>query len=137
MSGEKLTGCLAQMLRILSEEVEGNKKLAIRLAVPWQAYLADSMPAISAASDKPPRKKKATSKEPPALDPFMAFLEGGSVGLIKALENVEVQECKTIISHYALDPSRSYVRWRKKERLVEFIVQRVKAVANKGEVFKE
>lgn len=128
---------MAQILRILADEVEGNKRLATRLAAPWQAYLADSMPATAAASDKPARKKKAASKEPPALDPFMAFLEGGSVGLIKALEHVEVQECKTIISHYALDPSRSYVRWRKKERLVEFIVQRVKAIANKGEVFKE
>lgn len=137
MSDEKLTECLAQMLRILAEEVAGNKKLATRLAAPWQAYLAENISITSVPSDKPTRRKKATTKEPPALDPFMAFIEGGSVGLIKALENVEVQECKVIISHYALDPSRSYVRWRKKERLVELIVQRVKAVTNKGEVFKE
>lgn len=132
MSDERLSECMAQMLHILAEEVAGNKRLASRLSVPWQAYMNEKlMPAGQAAP-----KKKASIKEPPSVDPFKAFLEGGSVLLVKTLEDMDAAECKNIISHYALDPSRSYVRWRKKEKLVELIVQRVKAVVNKGEVFK-
>lgn len=133
MSDERLRDCIAQMLNILAEEVAGNKRLASRLAQPWQAFMEDMVKPV----DKIKPKKKALIKEPPSVDPFKAFLEGGSVLLIKTLEDIDAAECKNIISHYALDPSRSYVRWRKKDKLVELIVQRVKAVVSKGEVFKE
>jgi hypothetical protein len=124
---------MAQMLHILAEEVAQNKRLANRLAQPWLALMAEALK--SEQESKP--KKKASIKEPPSVDPFKAYLEGGSILLIKALEDIDAAECKTIISHFALDPSRSYVRWRKKEKLVELIIQRVKAVVSKGEVFKE
>lgn len=136
MSNEKVAESMAQMLHILADEVKGNKRLAKKLARPWQAYLAEAS-STEPAKTGPTKRKRTTDQMSPALDPFKFFYEGGSVSLIKALEDVEVPECKVIISHYALDPSRSYVRWRKKERFVEFIVQRVKAIANKGEVFKE
>ncbi len=57
--------------------------------------------------------------------------------MLKSLDNLDAAQCKNLISHYALDPSRSYVRLRRQDRLVELIVQRVKAVVNKGEVFND
>lgn len=133
MSDERLNKCMAEMLHIIAEEVAGNKRLASRLSVPWQAYIAE----LAVPADKPQRKKKAPVKEPPAIDPFKAFLEGGSILLLKSLDNLDAAQCKNLISHYALDPSRSYVRLRRQDRLVELIVQRVKAVVNKGEVFND
>lgn len=133
MSDERLNLCMAEMLHILAEEVAGNKRLASRLAQPWQAYMSEKL----VPGEKKPPKKKAPVKEPPAIDPFKAFLEGGSILLLKSLDVLDAPQCKNLISHYALDPSRSYVRLRRKDKLVELIVQRVKAVVNKGEVFND
>lgn len=133
MSDERLNLCMAEMLHILAEEVAGNKRLASRLAQPWQTYMSEMV----VPGEKKPPKKKAPIKEPPAIDPFKAFLEGGSILLLKSLDALDAAQCKNLISHYALDPSRSYVRLRRKDRLVELIVHRVKAVVNKGEVFSD
>ncbi len=133
MSAERLSQCMSEMLHILAEEVADNKRLASRLSVPWQAFMTE----LAVPEIKAPRKKKAPVKEPPAIDPFKTFLEGGSVLLLKSLDNLDAAQCKSLISHYALDPSRSYMRLRRQDKLVELIAQRVKAIVNKGEVFND
>ncbi|MDD4550431.1 MAG: hypothetical protein PHT79_11820 [Syntrophomonadaceae bacterium] len=58
------------------------------------------------------------------------------VGLYSALQPMEALVLKAVLSHFALDPTRSYTRWRKRERLAEFVVQRVKAMRSRGEAFE-
>ena len=100
---------MAQMLHILAEEVAQNKRLANRLAQPWLALMANLK---SEQESKP--KKKPQSRSRLRLIPSRLIWKG-SILLIKALEDIDAAECKTIISHFALDPSRSYVPGARKK----------------------
>lgn len=135
MSSSNFSSPLADIFRILADEVEANQTLARKLALPLKELLARE-----AAGAKPPtaktRKKSTAASVPQGFDPFQTYHETGSVGLYAELEKLDVPECKAVLGHFALDPSRSYSRLRKKEKLVDLIVQRVKAMTAKGEAFR-
>lgn len=135
MSADKLALHMAQFLRLLADEVENNKAMAKRLAAPLAEYLAAEGKKASAASSL--RSKKSTRELiPEDFDPFEIYYEKGSVGLYSALQPMDAQVLKAVLSYFALDPTRSYTRWRKQERLAEFVVQRVKAMSSRGEAFE-
>lgn len=133
MSAAKdLSICMADFLRLLAHEVENNQSLAKRLSLPFNEFLTGTRE--KAATPRPSRKTKVMIPE--GFDPFRHYYEQGSVGLYSYLQNMDSPTCKAILSHFGLDPSNSYTRWRKQEKLVDFIVQRVKAMATKGEAFE-
>ncbi|MGS0764523.1 hypothetical protein [Syntrophomonas curvata] len=131
MSSPDMTAALAGFLRLLAEEVEKNQALARRLSLPFQDWLNQPLEAKVST-----RKKTASSVQiPEDFDPFRIYHDHGSVGLYAVLQNYDAAQCKAILSYFALDPVRSYSRWRKQERLADFIVERVKAMSEKGRVF--
>lgn len=134
MASNDLTPVMADFLRVLADEVEKNHALAKRLSVPLADYI-NQLPDKSMTSARTPRKKPEKMPIPKGFDPFLIYYEQGSVGLMSALQAIDSATCKAILSHFALDPTRSYTRWRKKEKLADFIVERVKAMSNKGKVF--
>lgn len=135
MSADKPAFYMAQFLRLLADEVENNKAMAKRLAAPFKEYLEAEEKKASAV---PRSRNKKSIREliPDGFDPFQIYYEKGSVGLYSSLQPMDAQVLKAVLSHFALDPTRSYIRWRKPERLAEFIVQRVKAMSSRGEVFE-
>lgn len=135
MSKNDLAPYMAEFLRLVANEIENNKSLAKRLSPPLLEFLQENQEKKKTSSSS--YSQKNTEKLiPEGFDPFQIFHEKGSVGLFSALQNMDAASCKAVLSHFALDPTRSYNRWRKQERLADFIVQRVKAMTSKGEVFK-
>ncbi|MEN6350417.1 MAG: hypothetical protein ABFD08_13615 [Syntrophomonas sp.] len=133
MSAPKdIVSCMAEFLRLLACEVENNQSLAKRLSNPFNEFITGTR---SKGITSPPNRK-AKAPVPEGFDPFRYYYEQGSVGLYSYLQNIDPPTCKAILSHFGLDPSNSYARWRKQEKLVDFIVQRVKAMTVKGEAFE-
>ncbi|CFX12728.1 Uncharacterized [Syntrophomonas zehnderi OL-4] len=131
MSENDLGQQMAQFFRVLATEIENNPALARKLAVPFQDVAEASRKAAPAK-----RKAKDEAHVPEGFDPFQIYYDLGKLGLQQALEPLDAATLKAILSKFALDPSRSYTRWRKPERLMDFIIERVKAMSNKGQAFK-
>jgi len=135
MSGDNLGKHMAEFLRLLAIEVESNKAMAKRLADPFRVMI-DKKEA-SLISERRKSKKKETVKIPEGFDPFQIYYDKGAVGLYNELAGMDARTLKAVLSHFTLDPSRSYSRWRKPEKLVNLIIERVKAMSSKGQVFME
>ena len=68
---------------------------------------------------------------------FEVFAKGGEPALRKRLEPFEIKILKGIIAKNSFDPSKLTQKWRKNDRLIDFIVERVTARSNKGQAFRE
>ncbi len=68
---------------------------------------------------------------------FEVFAKGGEPALRKQLEPLEIKILKGIIAKNSFDPPKLTQKWRKKDRLVDFIVERVTVRSKKGQVFRE
>jgi len=122
---------MAEFFRALAVEIENSPALARKLAVPFQNV-------AQAGGQAAPKRRQTKEKAqvPEGFDPFQIYYDQGGVGLQQALEPLDAVTLKAILTHFALDPARSYTRWRKPERLSAFIIERVKALSNKGQAFK-
>ena len=95
---------------------------------------------LNIASKTFPNSSKAIESEHDAevdINPISIFTEAGEDGLLKALEPLTLVELIDIIKKFGFDPSRKSYRWRKKERLVDFIIQRIKSSTSRGDVFRK
>jgi hypothetical protein len=124
---------MADFLRLLASELENNKSMAKRLSAPLLAFLESE---TLAAPKQPRGKTKIESSLPEGFDPFHIYYEQGKLGLLASLQGLDINTLKAVLSEYGLDPARTYARWRKRERLTDLIVERVKALSNKGKVFE-
>ena len=70
----------------------------------------------------------------PALDPFVAHRELPEE-LRAALDALEIEQLKDIVTVYALDPAKLALKWKTKTRLVDFICQVVEQRNERGRVF--
>jgi hypothetical protein len=131
MSDNEVGRQMAEFFRALAIEIESSPTLARKLAVPFQNV-------AQASSQAAPRKRQTKEKAqvPEGFDPFQIYYDQGGLGLQQALEPLDAPTLKAILAHFALDPARSYTRWRKPERLTTFIIERVKALSNKGQAFR-
>jgi hypothetical protein len=131
VSNNELGQQMAEFFRALAVEIENSPSLARKLVVPFQNVAA-------AGRQAAPKKRTSRSKVsvPEGFDPFQIYYDQGGLGLQQALEPMDAATLKAILNHFALDPTRSYTRWRKEERLMAYIIERVKALSNKGQVFR-
>ncbi|KUG03288.1 hypothetical protein ASZ90_019387 [hydrocarbon metagenome] len=132
MSKPDPTPYMVEFLRLLASELETNTPLAKRLSLPLMEYLNSN---VIKDPGSPTRKSKKPSSIPEGFNPLKIYYEQGEAGLMTSLQDMDINTLKSIISEYGLDPARTYSRWRKHERLSSFIVERVKALNNKGKVF--
>lgn len=126
-----LAAVMAEVLRILADEVENNRSLARKLAGPWEEFLQEAKPKEFKEA------KKARAVVPEGFDPFRIYYDKGKVGLYEELAKFDAPVLKAILTHFSLDPSRSYTRLRKPEKLIDLIVEKVKAGAERGQAFRE
>lgn len=131
MSAKEYAGQMAAFLRLLAAEIEADEKLAEKLYQPFFA-------ALPAPKKRRAEKKSPTraTRVPEGFDPFTVYASSGELGLRVALDRFEEPAVfKAILDHFALDTTRSYARWQKKSRFTDLIVERVKAIAEKGKEF--
>ncbi len=79
--------------------------------------------------------EKMKKREENNLEDLFSLYAKGEENLRKYLTNLDIGTLKSIIKGYRLDRTRKSMRWRKKERLVEFIVKKVKDYHKKGSIF--
>jgi len=120
----------AQDARTLWAEIEprldGDERLAQRVA----AELRRSLGAAKRKTSHPPNRRAA-----PVLDPFELYRENPSQ-LRPALQGLEVEQLKDIVSHHAMDPRRLALKWKTPDRLVGLICEVVEQRSAKGHAFR-
>ena len=113
---------VARLLRLIAAKIEEHPE-----------FLADMELALK---DVPAAGRKKKTAEPVPFDVFQVFLGEGEEALRQRLETLELKALKGIVSRHGFDPSNLAQRWRKKEKLIDLIVERVAARSEKGRVFR-
>jgi len=81
------------------------------------------------------KPKKRRRKPVSPIDAFRILREQGEDGLKHALENLELTELRAVLLAYDLDRQRLARKWKNKERLRKFILERLIAHYKSGDVF--
>jgi len=109
---------LATILRMLAEEIESDRGLAEK---------------IYTRLEKHEFSRRHESQV--SVDVFQILAKEGNKGLLEFLDTLELDELKRIISEHRLDPSGLSLKWRKRQRLIELIVERTRSRSVHGDVF--
>jgi len=81
-------------------------------------------------------KKQRRSRSASVFDPVELYHQKGEKHLREQLQPLEVKQLKDIIAEHGMDSSRRAMRWKKHDRLLEFIVQTASCRARKGDAFR-
>jgi hypothetical protein len=117
---------LAKLFDEILREVAENPRLGERL----DSVLAESAPN---PEHKVVRRNK---RQPGELDPYVEFSLSED-NLREKLNALTLEQLKDVISEGAIDSSRLALKWQKRERLVNLIVDTVRSRSEKGDVFRE
>lgn len=122
-----MTSLLAKVFDELLREVESNPKLRERI----ERHFGGA-PARSGAEARPKRRNRRSE---PAVDPYV-LLQQGESSLRGALEPLDIEQLKDVISAFALDSSRLALKWKDRTRLIELIVSAARTRLEKGDAFR-
>ena len=89
----------------------------------------------SSRPDRGAKRLRRNRRAPGVLDPFEQFSQGEQ-SLRQALQALNVDQLKDIVSEHAMDSSKLALKWHSAERLVDLIVSTVRARLEKGDAFK-
>lgn len=106
-----------RILRAYADETETNKDLAQKISK-----------RISSTSVT---KQEKTID----LNPFQIYSENGEAGLSDSLNKLDLKQLNRVIGEHRLDSSDLSRKWRNKERLVKFIVERIASRSQHEDVF--
>ena len=116
---------LKDLFKVILEEVECNEEFKNKIYKVLEEGNNNA---------KRPRKRNLIIK--PKLNPLEVILEGERI-LMDKLLTLEISDLKDIIKFYEMDNTNSSSRWRKKERLVNYIVDVSKSRISRGNAFRE
>ncbi len=106
-----------RFLRMIADEIEANKDFA--------QTISERLSSTNIV------KQKVVIN----LNPFKVYSEKGEVGLFNSLNQLDLEHLKQVIGEHRLDPSQLSRKWRNKERLIKFIVERIASRSQHGDVF--
>jgi len=127
MEMEKL---LKEFYEVVIEESKANEEFSRKL----KKVFLDNL-SVEKKESKPKKKKNTLVEKDILINPYDVLLEGKEV-LENRLKKLELIDLKNIINYYAMDPSKAFQRWRKKERFIELILEVSNLRLNKGNAFR-
>lgn len=127
MDMEKL---LKDFCEVIIEEINKNEEFSNKV----KKILVENIK-IEKDKLKTKKKKKVLSEKDILINPYKILLEGTEF-LENKLSKLELQDLKNIVEYYSMDPSKSFKRWRKKERFINLILEVSILRANKGNAFR-
>ncbi|SNS98153.1 hypothetical protein [Rhodococcoides kyotonense] len=132
---------LTKLFHVVAEEAARTPRFAKALATAFAVAPSEDGPVAKVAETKAPARKRAApakkpAREPGVFDPFVVLRDEGEEHLTTKLSELTVDQLRDIIAEQEIDTRRETGRKRKAEVLVEWTVDRVKALANKGSVFR-
>lgn len=122
LSKSELRKVMHRLVDVICDEAESNSRLAERL----QTALG-----LTGEDTKRAPKKQA------ALDPFAVLEEHGVSGLRRQLDDMDLNNLRTIVRLHRLDPSRLSDKWKTRDRFIDLVVERVEARAKQGSAFRD
>ena len=81
------------------------------------------------------KTKKQRKKPIPSFDAFEVIRDQGESGLQQALEPLDLTQLRAILLAYGLDRQQLARKWRNRDRLREYIQERLLAHFKSGNVF--
>ena len=109
---------IARRLRQLADQVEAGDVEAYKMAMKLFS-----------------KRKRGKQKIVAPIDAFKILREEGEDGLRKTLDSLGLTELKAVLLAYDLDRQRLARKWKNKERLKEYIFERLVAQFKSGRVF--
>ena len=116
---------LKEIFKIILDEVESNEEFKNKI---YKALENEK------STVKKRSKKKVVIE--PKLNPQEVILEGES-NLVDKLTSLEIGDLKDIIKFYEMDNTNSSSRWKKKDRLINYIVDVTKSRVSRGNAFRD
>ncbi len=113
---------VAKLLRFIAKKIERNPEILNDLNLDIE--------------ELPKPVKKRSRSNVIEINVFEIYTKKGEDGLIQELEKLSISQLKHIIRQNGFDPSKLSVKWKKKDRLLNLIVNKVKSRSEKGQVFK-
>ena len=115
-----------------ADDVSAPRKARTRRAAsrPQGTQVPSAATAQSAATSAP-----SPTPDPPT-DPFALLRAHGEAALRARLGELEPASLRSMIRAYRLDPARISARWSARERLVDLIVEQVRARTSLGRAFE-
>lgn len=97
--------------------------------------------AIVSATQTPSRgdsgpERRHGRRAPGPFDPFAFYAETGEAGLRDRLSALPIEQLRDMVAEHRMDQDRLAMKWKDPSRLVERIIERVKARSVKGDVFR-
>jgi len=111
---------IAAILQLLAKKIEENPEILEGI---------EAIPHV-----KPKRKQKEVISLDFSI--YKIFSDNGEQALREKLSLLELKTLKYIISQNSFDPAGLARKWRNKDRLIDFIIERVSDRSKKGNVFK-
>lgn len=114
---------VANLLRLIAEKIERHPELLNDLNLTMEEV---------PISEK--KKKTSTVVE---INVFEIYSEKGEEGLKSELEKLSIPQLNYIIRQNVFDPTKLSEKWKKKDKLIDLIVNKVKSRTEKGRVFMD
>jgi hypothetical protein len=118
---------IASFLMIIAKKIEVDEEFAKSIF----SQLEENHPVTKNTS----KKKKSTQLDDTKINIFEIYQNQGPEGLLGLLESLELQGLKKIVLENGLDPAQKVRRWRKKEKIMNHIVESVCKQMSKGDAF--
>ncbi|TAM79774.1 MAG: hypothetical protein EPN47_18440 [Acidobacteria bacterium] len=121
---------LKRVFVLLVEAVRSDPTLAAEID-----RVLDSGSTPAKPSPSPRTRAPRNRREPAALDPYSVYEEGE--GTLRArLGELDVEALKDIVAEYGMDQSALVLKWKKKDRILDHIVNTVQTRSRKGDAFR-
>ncbi|MEN8075342.1 hypothetical protein ABFP60_00190 [Clostridioides difficile] len=115
---------LKELFNLIMEEVNTNDEFKKKVDM------------ILNGEEQPKKKVKKKGVIDVKLNP-LDIIMNGELELKDKLSELEVIDLKNIIRFYEMDNTNSCSRWKKKDRLINYIMDVSKSRVNRGNVFRE
>lgn len=114
---------LKELFNVIMEEMKTNDE--------FKKKIED----ILGGEDKPKKKVKKKVIIEAKLNPLL-LISNSEMELRNKLSELEVIDLKNIIKFYEMDNTNSCSRWKKKDRLINYIIDVSKSRVNRGNAFR-
>ena len=81
------------------------------------------------------RARRGRRRAPAVLNP-VELVKKGEPELREQLSTLNVEQLKDIVAGYGMDPSKLVMKWRRRDRIIDHIVQTAITRSQKGDAFR-
>lgn len=154
-----LAGQLSRLVQAVADEAARSPRFARSLAAAvapddqtdnasaeWTNALSTQGPPGGRGDAEPPKARGERSqptraarsgrRSPGPLDPFAVYADTGESGLRQALATLDLEQLRDVVAEHGMDHDRLAMKWKRPDRVIGRIVERVEAVSSKGFAFR-